>query len=459
VDAAGNALYAPEAVSPLGIGVASYALLPGTDGDIHIFWSCEEGDLAGLYYTRLGVDGARLADSVTLQPKAFDAAACMDRQGRIHLVWAQQPDFSERAVYYALFDPEQGALVMPTELTHYSAPLGVVAHAPEIGLARDDIYVFWAVERRGGGVSTPSAESYVAIFPQGRPELGIETQRVIIPSDNHLDLATQDTGLPLHELAEVQQGSLASTFVYLASASRAHEDALPVAYAVQIDGRTKSIVQIVVAVWRDSEIQGYQIVGKTSNFSGQPHLLADGQGNLGLAWLDTAGFGAYDVYYASTAEAMRADANRLTWRDVGGAILAVLWSVAQAMGMLPIAFLWLFLPLVLVVMYVFLRAEGDLEQRGPRVMLAVAALLYTACKYLFQPNWLAALPLPRQLSAGTADLFMYIVPVAISSLAAAITVLYIRRRKYASLLPSFLIFVAADALVTLLLYVPGILAE
>ena len=459
LDAAGNALYAPEAVSPLGIAVSSYALLAGENGQIHIFWSCEEGDLAGLYYTRLGMDGARLADNVNLQPGGTDAAACVDRDGGINLVWSQQPDFGERALYYARFDPEQAALVAPRQLALYAAPLGIVAHPPEIGLARDDVYVFWALERRGGGVSKPSADSYFLVFPQGRPELAIQPQRVVIPADNHPDLAEQDTGLPVREMATVPEGVLPSTFIYLASASRSHEDVLPVAYAVQLDGRTKSTVQIVLAVWRDGEIQGYQVAGKTANFSGQPRLLADGQSNLNLAWLDTAGFGSFDVYYASTAEIMRAGTNRLTGRDVGSAILAVLWGVAQALGMLPIAFIWLFLPLVLVVIYVFLRAESDLAERGPRVMLIVAGVLYTACKYLFQPNWLAALPLPRHLSAGAADAFMYAVPVVISLLAAGLTALYIRRHKYASLLPGFLIFVAADAVVTLLLYVPGILAE
>ena len=459
LDAAGNALYAPEPISPLGIAVSSYTLLPGDDGQVHIFWSCEEGDLAGLYYSRLGVDGARLADNATLQSKGYDAAACVDRDGEIHLVWSQRPDYGERAVYYARFDPDAEALVSPRQLALYAAPLGIVAHSPEIGLARDDVYVFWALERRGGGVSNPSADSYFMVFPQDRPELVIRPERLVIPADNHPDLDEWDTGLPVRDLAAVPDGVLPSTFVYLASASRTHEDVLPVAYAVQIDGRTKSTVQIVLAVWRDGEILGYQIAGKTANFSGQPRLLADGRGNLNLAWLDTAGFGTFDVYYASTAEAMRSDANRLTGRDVGSAVLSVLWGVAQAVGMLPIAFIWLFLPLILVVIYVFLRAESDMAERGPRVMLVVAAVLYTTCKYLFQPNWLAALPLPRQLSAGAANAFMYAVPVVISLLAAGITVLYIRRRQYASLLPSFLVFVAADALVTLLLYVPGILAE
>jgi hypothetical protein len=335
----------------------------------------------------------------------------------------------------------------------------VVAHAPKIGLARDDVYIFWSLERRGGGVSTPMAETYAAIFPQGRPELVVRPAKVAIPADIRLTFSAVETDLPLHELAPATKGANARRFVYLASAAHAQWEALPVAYAVQLEGRTKSIMQIVVAVWQDGQIQGYQIAGKTANFSGQPRLISDGRGQLNLSWLDTAGFGRYDVYYASTAPEMRAEANRITGRDVGESILGVLWGVAQAMGMLPIAFIWLFLPLMLVVIYIFVRAEGDLALRGPRIMLAAAAVLYTACKYMFQPNWLAALPLPRSLSAGASEVFMYAVPVLISLLAAGLTALYIRRRTYASLLPSFMLFVAADALLTLLLYVPGILAE
>jgi len=67
--------------------------------------------------------------------------------------------------------------------------------------------------------------------------------------------------------------------------------------------------------------------------------------------------------------------------------------------------------------------------------------------------------LPRGTPAGVANVLIYLAPVLITAVAAALTWLYVKRRPYASLLPTFGIFALSDALLTLLVYVPGILAE
>jgi len=69
------------------------------------------------------------------------------------------------------------------------------------------------------------------------------------------------------------------------------------------------------------------------------------------------------------------------------------------------------------------------------------------------------LPLPPNLSPGINDALIYAAPVLISGLAGVAMVIYIKRREYPTLLPSFGFFVACDALLTLLVYVPGIVAE
>jgi len=201
------------------------------------------------------------------------------------------------------------------------------------------------------------------------------------------------------------------------------------------------------------------VSGKTRSSSLRPVLLADAQDNLHLAWIDAAGFGLYDVFYASTSTEARAALSRLTVRDVANAFFDVLWGIAQAASFLPIVFAWVFVPLILVALYLFIRVEGDLSRRGPRWMLILSLLLYVATKYLFRPNWMAALPLPANLASSIANVLMYATPLLISAVAGLLTWLFIRRREYASLFAVFLIFVATDAVMTLLIYVPGILAE
>jgi len=191
----------------------------------------------------------------------------------------------------------------------------------------------------------------------------------------------------------------------------------------------------------------------------RPVFFEDAQGDLHLAWIDVAGFGVYEVYYASTSAEARANLNRLTAQDVLASAFNFLWGIVQALSFFPIILVWIFVPLLVIILYSFLRVEGDLARLGPRIMLVVSLLLYTIFKYLFRPNWLAALPLPPNLSPGLSDALIYTAPLLISGLATVATILYIKRREYPSLLPSFGFFVACDALLTLLIYVPGIVAE
>ncbi len=228
---------------------------------------------------------------------------------------------------------------------------------------------------------------------------------------------------------------------------------------MRISERTKSIVQVVLALWADGEMVGYQIVGQTDSISLRPSLEVDTEGDLHLNWIDTAGFGRYAVYYAATTPEARQNLNRLGADDVMAALFGVAWGLAQAASFFPIALVWLFPPLVVLALYAFIRAEDSLERIGSRVMLAVGGLLYIASKYVFRPNWLAALPLPRGTPAGLANALMYLAPLLITGVAVALTWLFVRRRPYVSLLPTFGVFAVSDALLTLLVYVPGILAE
>jgi len=178
-----------------------------------------------------------------------------------------------------------------------------------------------------------------------------------------------------------------------------------------------------------------------------------------LNWIDTAGFGRYAVYYAATTPEARQNLNRLGADDVMAALFGVAWGLAQAASFFPIALVWFFPPLVVLALYAFIRAEDSLERVGSRVMLAVGGLLYIASKYVFRPNWLSALPLPRGTPAGLANALLYLAPLLITGIAVVLTWLFVRRRPYVSLLPTFGVFAVSDALLTLLVYVPGILAE
>lgn len=456
IDEEGEEVSPPVQLSLPGVLVDSYTMARGNGGDVHAFWGVVEGEGQGLYYTPL--TGDDVGDSIILREQGLAPSFRVDATGKMHVAWREEPSFGEGAIYYAPFDLQEAVLRDPHEIVSFSAPLGVKMHGPELGLTRDETYIFWSREVRGGGLTPPMAESYYVSFPLGEPQLARRPRDIELPVTNDPSYETLDSVFNVRQLASGETLSGAS-FVYMPSTIRMPEEELAVAFAVELVGRTREIIQPALTLWEKGGMRGYQIVGKTRNVSLRPSLLGDEGKNLHLVWIDSAGFGTYDVYHASTAPEVRQYLNRITVRDVMGALFDLAWAVAQAVSFFPLLFVWGFLPLTLIAIYSVISAEGSLSLRGPRIVLVLSILLYVAVKYLFQPNWLGGLPLPRRLPLRISNILMYVAPFVVSGVAGGITRLYAKRQERATLFSTFLIFVVSDTLLTLLIYVPGILAE
>jgi len=458
LDASGRLTAEPALISPPDVPAHSHTSISSPDGHIEVFWGAIEGTEPGLYHARIAADGSLLRPSQSLGMVGFDPSAARARDGSLHLVWKGIPDTGRQSINYGVWDAASDAVTGAHEIVAFGVPTGLSSHRPALGIAQGRAYVFWALERRGGGLAPPSAESSYVSFPLGNPQEAGSPRDVVIPEENRPTYRTVSSAYHVNGLASAE-GASASTFVYLPSAVTSEQDQLATAFAVQISGRTKSIVQVVLALWADGEMVGYQIAGQTDSISLRPSLKVDTEGDLHLNWIDTAGFGRYAVYYAATTPEARQNLNRLGADDVMAALFGVAWGLAQAASFFPIALVWFFPPLVVLALYAFIRAEDSLERVGSRVMLAVGGLLYIASKYVFRPNWLSALPLPRGTPAGLANALLYLAPLLITGIAVVLTWLFVRRRPYVSLLPTFGVFAVSDALLTLLVYVPGILAE
>ena len=459
LDSTGGLLSERKPLSLPQAEVDSYAMGLGPSGNVDLFWSARGEKEAGLYHTRVGANGERLAENVLLQGSGFDPTFRIDRQGLFHLAWYEEPDYGRYALLYATFDAENRQLGPVTKLVEFSASAGVIGHHPRMGLAGDDVYLFWSSERRGGGIKEPAAQSFYLTFPLGRPELAGEQKEVQIPDLNHPRYQETKGSFNLHEMASDIQDHWPSEIVYFAATPKGHHDELPVAFSVRISGRTKQINQIILTVWSDGELKGYQIAAKTSTSSLRPVLLVDAEKDLHMVWIDTGGFGIYDLFYASTSQEARGYLNRLTGQDILAKGFNTIWGMVQAAGFVFVALIWVFPPLVLLAAYALARADDDLSHRGPRIVLILAIILYSMFKYLFEPGWLAALRLPHQWPADVVTVIMITLPFLISLLAGVVAWAFSRRRDYNSLFGVFGIFVGTDALLTLMIYVPGLLAE
>ncbi|MBN1400995.1 MAG: hypothetical protein JXA74_09160 [Anaerolineae bacterium] len=458
----GGLLSEPERItlpSRADAGVDSFAVGMDPEGQLDLLLAVPEAGEAGLYHARLDAHGALLSESQRIHTAGHEPALRYGRDGRMHVIWMETPDYGERQIYYAPFDRTARALGEAVLLDAFSLPLGLVAQRPALGLIRDRGQVFWSIERRGGGLTSPAAWAYWLSFPLDEPQAVSQRQPVLIPDSLHPPLASMRSAFQIEQLASASPDAPSARFIYMPTTNEGHLDELAVAFAAQLSGRTRSTIQIALTLWEPQALRGYQIAARTNTSSLNPALLMDRNRNLHLAWIDTAGFGAFDVYYASTADAVVAELNRVTPQDVAASILTFLWGVAQSLSFLPLALVWMFVPVLLMVVYVMVRAEGRLDHQGPRAILILGIGLYVIFKYLFQPNWLAALPLPYGMAGPAADVVLFATPFVISGVAGVCTWLYARRHETASMFSGFAMFAVCDALLTVLIYVPGILAE
>ena len=120
--------------------------------------------------------------------------------------------------------------------------------------------------------------------------------------------------------------------------------------------------------------------------------------------------------------------------------------------------MWALAPLLVLAIFTFAHPESTFDYLANRIMLVIAAVIYTVFKYALRSGWLLDLPLPRGLPFGAANTLLLLAPLIISGLAGLATWLLMRRRD-TSLLPAFGVFVGLDAAVTLLVYIPSVLAD
>ena len=177
-----------------------------------------------------------------------------------------------------------------------------------------------------------------------------------------------------------------------------------------------------------------------------------------MAWIDTGGFGEYDVYYASTSPEVKAALNRITTRDVFSGVFNVLWGLGQAVSFFPVFLFWLFLPLVWISAFSFIRVDDDLTRTTARIALGIAFFVYFFAKFFLLPaGFMDYVPFIDDVSPPFDQWMMMGLPLAILALAILVSVLHTRRSETKSLFAAFLIFAFTDGALSLLIYVPSYL--
>ena len=452
-------LYPTEAAGPdllLSQGeedVRSYTMYRGMDGRIAFLWESQEH---GLVQVRLDAPGER----TILAEEGLNPYAVVDRAGTVHVAWLRQRALTAYDVYYAaLQGGESGPLLTPPgglKLADLTVTEGALLYGPLIGLDSETLYVMWAEQNLGGGLTPTSAFSYYVAFPIGSPA-AVPARRTGLPSSVRPEYQAASSPYGFSRLKALSPEDLAtgSDFLSAPATVSTQLDQLAVAYSLLTESEARREIQIATAVWTGGEPLGYQLASKTSNASLVPSIVADAEHNLHLAWIDTAGFGDYQVYYASTAPEARRWLDRTTTEDVMQGAARVLFGVLSGVGLLPIAGIWSFPAVIWVVVFFIATGKEDMDRRATQIGFAVAVLIYAGIKMLLIPGLWTGTPFLEQVPQGWRAPFGLAVPLVLLGMALLAVYLYVRRAQRATIFKAILILAGVDVALTLLLYAPG----
>jgi len=453
--------------------VEGYQMCLGQEGRIEVFWSAKEG----IVHLRLDERGDVISSPTLIVPQGTDPSAQVDRSGTIHLAWLQEPASQVKELYYGLY--ESGKPVKGIKLTQFGKGVNVVLRGPVLGLDTEYVYIFWSLEHRAG-LRAGTARLYYVSFPLGQPSLRPRSGQahlapalIRIPNREPVYVSSQGeykTRWLAHSLEKWDSDFLAMPSVVGGQQQRTLNE-LAVVFNVRVTFGLKAAleeprevpvgpgfkpkIQLAMAIFSEGEMKGYQLAARTGSVSLWPNLVVDPASNLHLAWIDTAGFGRYDVYYASTSPEAKAWLDRTSPQDVLLKAAELGFGVLSGVALLPLAGFWVLPPLIWVGLFYLLVGEEELELRRVKVALGIAIALYMGAKLVLPPGFLFYVPFLDQVPPQFSWALVFGVPLLILALALSVMYARTRRTEGATLFPAFLVFALTDALLSLAIYAPS----
>jgi hypothetical protein len=413
-----------------------------------------------------------------------EPAARIDRDGHLHLIWIGEGEREEEAIYAATFP---GAVVTPTrgvKLLDVEKGMGGVRSGPVLGLDNRYGYLIWTIEERSG-MAAGTSKGWYAFFPLEKPqptnplpfrlpalENPIYTQYESSYNYNHLMLlaarrpaAEQAIGMPITAQGELGAQEMilvpsASDLIDMPATIEVQGEELPVAFRLNVNYGYRRKFQIAMAVFKEGRLVGYQLAGKSGYHSSRPTLLADEDGNLHLAWIDSTGGGMTHLYYASTSLSVKAHLDRLTGEDLLSGAAKMALGAIMGLLLVPIVALCLVPAVVWGFFCTAVIHFDDLGTRRGKIGLALALIIYLGTKFLMLPSLFSYLPFSASfplLPSSLSPLLMVGTPLFISGGAAAIAIGVLRRVESRELFVALLAFALPDALLTLMVYSPSVL--
>lgn len=374
----------------------------------------------------------------------------VDEQGRLHVAWLTGRGGRREVLYGRL--SASGALEGSWKVAEYPVGTGLVEHGPVLGLLPEGAVVLWSFENRSG-LSAGSAEAFYVLFDLDQGTAG-RVLRMTVPDHPPLRYPQDSRQVP-GSSAIPAEGS-ASSFIHYPYVPQGTHDPLPVALTVGLEGRTRTQIRPVLAYLGRQGVVGWEEAAQLRGVSTKPALAVGPQGELHLAWLSVGASYSFPVYYAATTPEAKAHLDPRTAGDVGDALLLYGWSLLGGLGLGPIMVaLWTVPAGMWLILFFLVSASDNLAERRVQVAFGVAVVIYLAAQLLITPGVMVTQPWFRGLSQSAFNVAVVLLPTLLLLVAVAVTLGLVRRREITSLPKAFALFVLADALLVMLLYLPG----
>jgi hypothetical protein len=329
-----------------------------------------------------------------------------DGQGKIHVTWLEAEGSRNQTIHYAVFDPERGVLSRPAQMSLVFLRTGQSLDALTMALDDEYGYVFWSITDLRDGISWAE---YVS-FPLNDP-----------------------SSLARSELRLGGLEYIRDPFFLDGQRSRAF---------VAVSGVVSSLgpgSQIALAIFRQGQFMGHQVVTSSGDASLKPALLADGMGELHLVWIDTVAFNRYRVLYASTTDQAKQALNVLTLWDVADTLVGAAMSLMLVVLFVPLVFAWSLIPAILILGYYFVTGDEALGSPRSWAVFASSVFLQIVGMIIRPPGFSAAFG-------------RFVLPVLLAALAFIPAYVYLRTRRQRSILIAFAIFTLTHGLLRLIFY-------
>lgn len=460
LNAEGETLVAPTAISPTAIQIDTYSLAYDQKGMAHIWFSPARRE-PGLYAMTMTLDRV-VSAAAMVDPLGIHPVVIIDNNNTLHAVWVNQESGGGAfAIFYADYPQSQYQTGQQTLLLSFNVSATSFVQGPEFGLTTDLAYLFWTIEIRTGP-SAGAMNTRYATFVPGQPETISRGIDLMAPINSELSYQVWDKGAfvagqrvnPL--TGEYSTSGAINDIV----TNKTIADELPIAFHnvnVQYESRQTN-GQAALLYLQDNTPTSYQLLSYSSRASRTPYLLSDATDHLYITWLEANPASGFTVYFATTAPEIVTALDRLVPADYLQMAGTTLFGMVSGMVLSPLViFIWLIVPMAIVGSTLFFQRglHDDQLTWGSLIIIVLSVGAYWAGKMVALPNIFEYVPFSTWvpiIPVWLEGIMRWGVPILISVAGLIGAWHFTIRRHVASPLYFILIFGLVDGLLTLAVY-------